>query len=154
MFQFLGPSLGRFVIPVYDQLKYWLPLASAFVLAYKGFQSIKKSIDGWAEALFHNHLSHIQDATVATVEATNKTNELLTARAQRDVEVAQHVLDVKTELAKTNAETLTTVAFVRDDIKQHEEKEMQVWQGVVNTLAVLEDRSGRPLRRSPAKRRR
>lgn len=115
---------------IYDQLKFWLPLASAFILAYKGFQSIKKSIDGWAEKLFSNHLFHIQEATTNTVTETKATNELLKASALRDLDIARHVTEVKESLQANEKMT-----------RGHEDKEMMVWQGVVNTLTVLEDRS-------------
>lgn len=128
----VGPSLGEIVLPplIYEQMKFWLPLVSAFVLAYKGFQSIKSSIDGWAAKLFDNHLSHIQTATMSTVTETKTTNDLLKAAALKGVEVATHVADVKKALADSDGKQ-----------RAHEEKEMMVWQGVVNTLTVLEDRS-------------
>ncbi len=146
--------MGDYVLPIYEQLKYWLPLASGFVLAYKGFKSIKKSIDGWASTLFTNHLTHIQDATAATVSETQKTNKLLEAAATLDVEVAKQVAVVKSDLAVATTDVKNGFLLVRDDIKGHEDKEMTVWQGVVNTLAIIEDRQGRPLRRTSPKRRR
>lgn len=127
---------------VYDQLKFWLPLVSAFLLAYKGFQSIKKSVDGWAAKLFDNHLSHIQSATTDTVTETKATNELLKASAIKDTDIARHVSEVKDTLAASDKLT-----------RAHEDKEMMVWQGVVNTLTVLEDRTRmKTPRRSPRRR--
>lgn len=125
-------SIGLKMLPtaLYDQLKFWLPLISGFVLAYKGFKSLKKSIDGWASNLFDNHLSHIQAATASTVAETKATNALLEAAASRDMEVARHVAEVKSALDLHEVK-----------IQAHEDKEMVVWQGVVNTLTVLEDRS-------------
>lgn len=128
-------------IVIYDQLKYWLPMASAFALAVKGFQVIKKSIDGWAETLFKNHLNHIQEATAATVEATNITNQLLTTAAVNNLETAKHVAEVKADLLAYTTGITANVSSIKTDIKEHEDKEMTVWQGVVNTLTVLEDRS-------------
>ena len=139
---------------VYDQLKFWLPMVSAFVLAYKGFRSIKKSIDGWAETLFRNHLSHIQDATIATVAATNETNKLLVQAATHAVETAKNVEAVKTELAFNRADLTDNIRTVRTDLKDHGDKEMAVWMGVVNTLSLLEDRSRRVTpKRTPRRRR-
>lgn len=87
---------------LYDAVKFWLPLLSAFALVWKAYSGAKKNVSDWAETLFSNHLSHIQAATETTVEETRQTNTLLA---------------------------------------QHTEKEMAVWAGVVNTLAVLEDRT-------------
>ncbi len=98
---------------LYDLIRYWLPIVSAFALVWKAYSGAKKNVSDWAETLFSNHLSHIQTATETTVEETRQTNTLLA---------------------------------------QHTEKEMAVWSGVVNTLAVLEDRTRRKSPRSPRKR--
>jgi len=132
---------------IYEQLRYWLPLFSGFVFAYKGFKSVKKSLDGWAET----HLLGIQDATANTVVATNKTNELLVASALHDSQVAEQAAIVKTDLLTNNQDVKNGFLLIREDIKDHADKEMAVWMGVVNTLSLLEDRGRRPTprRRSP-----
>lgn len=115
---------------IYEQLKFWLPVISGFLLTYKGFKSFKTSVDDWAAKLFDNHLSHIQTATMSTVDATNKTNDLLAASALKDIDVARRVEDARKALDENESKRVA-----------HEEKEMLVWHGVVNTLTVLEDRS-------------
>jgi hypothetical protein len=97
----------------YEVLKFWLPIISAFGLIIKAYIGAKKNVGDWANTLLSNHLTHIQDATMKTVEETQRTNDL---------------------------------------ISQHNEKEMAVWQGVVNTLAVLEDRT-RSRSRTPRRKR-
>lgn len=113
-------------IEVYAALKFWLPLATAFTLVYKAYTSAKKNIGEWAHTLLNNHLAHVQDATEQTVLETKKTNDLLQSSALKDTETQRYVLDVKMSLA------------------EHNEKELQVWGGIVNTLAILEDRTRRP----------
>lgn len=117
---------------VYTGLKYWLPLISAFGLVMKGWKSAKAEISKSMDTLLNNHLSHIQTATETTVTETKKTNELLTARhAEAAIVVAK------------------MEAFQKDQT-EHNDRSMQVWQGVASTLAILEDRT----RRTPRPRRR
>lgn len=117
---------------VYVAIKYWGPVLGFFAIVIKAYLSGKKNVGAWANSLLTNHLAHIQDATETTVAETKKTNDLLASQALQQVTVAKHVDEVKTALS------------------DHTDKEMQVWNGVVNTLAVLEDRT----RRTPRPRRR
>lgn len=43
----------------YEQIKFWLPLASAFGLLIRAYFSIKKQVAGWAESLLETHLGKI-----------------------------------------------------------------------------------------------
>jgi hypothetical protein len=86
------------------------------------------------DKLLNNHLSHIQSATEKTVAETQKTNDLLAKAAQSDIRVAEKVADVAVKL------------------DEHTDKQMLVWQGVVKTLAVLEDRTRSRTPRTPRKR--
>ena len=114
--------------PVYESIRYWLPLVSGFVMVVGLYRSAKKNISIWAETLFENHLQHIQAATTETVKETKETNKLLNT-------AAMNIADVKTTLA------------------DHNLKEGEVWSGVVKTLALLEDRTiACRTRRSPRKR--
>lgn len=123
-------------ISFYAGLKFWLPLASAFALTIKAYSTAKKNLSEWADKLLNNHLTHIEAATTLTHTETVKTNTLLASQALQAGTVAKHVEEVKTTL------------------NDHTDKEMQVWQGVVNTLAILEDRSSRTPRTPRAGQRR
>jgi hypothetical protein len=112
---------------VYNELKFWLPVIGAVGTVWK----MRAAVTGWADKLFSNHLHHIEQATISTVEETKNTNKLLGESAQRDMVIASRVSDVSNTLALNH------------------EKQLQVWQGVVNTLSVLEDRTSR--RRSPVR---
>lgn len=98
---------------IMEQVRWWLPIASAFALVVKGYLAAKKSISEGMHQLLNNHLDHIQTATMDTHAATLETNKLLS---------------------------------------EHNEKEMKVWEGVVNQLTRLDERT-RP-RRTPRPRRR
>jgi hypothetical protein len=121
---------------VYAAIKYWLPMTAFFTLVIRGWRSLKTSLTDGMDKLLNNHLSHIQLATEKTVSETEKTNALLLKSAQHDATVADKVSSVATKL------------------EEHSDRELQVWNSVVKTLAVLEDRT-RSSRtpRTPRKRR-
>jgi hypothetical protein len=119
---------------LFSGVRFWLPMVTAFMLVVKGFLSIKASIAGWMDTLLNNHLSHIESATVNTHTETQKTNALLVASAAQDVQVAAKVAEVKTV------------------VEEHQKKEELVWQGIVNTLVILEDRTRQTIRHSPRRR--
>jgi hypothetical protein len=51
----------------YNFIKYWLPIISAFLMVHKGWNTFKTNVNGWADKLLNNHLSHIQSSTQETV---------------------------------------------------------------------------------------
>jgi len=77
----------------------------------------------------HNHLAHIQEATETTVAETKKTNEILQASSRQTNDIAIKLTD-------------------------HVEKSTLVWDGIVRTLVVLEDRTknSRKTPRTPRRR--
>ena len=107
---------------VYGELKFWLPFITIGTLVWKA----RAAVNGWAEKLFTNHLHHIEKATIETVEETKKTNGLL-------------------------KESSGKLDMVQNTLSTHHDKQLQVWQGVVGTLSVLEDRT-RPTKRKYEKR--
>jgi len=113
----ISPQLQHFGT-AYTEFKFWAPLLTAITLVWKA----KGALTGYMDALMTNHLSHIQAATVETVAETKKTNSLLEDHTEK-------------------------LVMVQNTMRDHNEKEMQVWTGIVNTLAVLEDRT----RRSPSR---
>jgi len=119
----------------YEAIKFWLPMTTALTLVVKAYLGAKRGVSGWAEQLLSNHLSHIQTATETTVQETRETNKLLTVAAQRDLDVATKVVEVK------------------DTLQEHHEKQQVVWNGILNTLTVLEDRTRRSVRKTRSPRR-
>lgn len=105
------PQLQHFGT-VYQEIKWWLPMLSAAAVVWKA----KAAINGWAEKLFQNHLAHIEEATVSTEKETKNTNILLKDSAGK--------LDM-----------------LQATVHDHQEKELIVWQGVVEALAVLKERT-------------
>lgn len=120
---------------LYGLAKWAAPLLGATGFALTLRKDILKRADEWANTLLNNHLRHIQDATTETVSETKKTNELLASATLRDIDTANKVHEVKTTLI------------------DHHEKQQQVWNGILNTLTVLEDRTRRRTPR-PASRKR
>ena len=114
------PQLQHFG-SVYTELKYWLPLVTIATIIWKA----KTAVTGWADQLLNNHLHSIQTATQSTEIETKKTNAILTDNTGR-------------------------LEMLRSTVADHQDKEMTTWAGVVNTLAVIEDRTAR--RTSPKKR--
>ena len=102
----------------YELIKWWLPLVTAGTIVVKAYLTAKKSISEYAEKLLNNHLAGIETATKSTEVETKTTNKLLT------------------DVYGQNTMVLNT-------INQHQEKQMLVWDGVVKTLAILEDRGSR-----------
>ena len=100
----------------YEIIKFWLPLVSGFLLVVKAYFSAKRNVGEYANKLLNNHLHSIQDATIATVAETKRTNDILAKSVD-----------------KTN--------YIAAAVDDHTEKETQVWSGILQTLAILEDRS-------------
>lgn len=129
MFDAQTPML---MVNLYEALKWWGPILGFAAMAFKVRKDIITRADAWANTLLNNHLTHIQEATATTVVETKKTNTLLETASLKDSAVAQRVEDVRN--------TLVT----------HQEKEIQVWAGILKTLAILEDRTS-PARKSRAR---
>ena len=107
------------VYPIYEIVKFWLPIVTAVAMLTKAYFSAKKLVTEGLHTLFENHLKHIQDATAATVIETQKTNLLL----------APAVMDI---------------ADVKSHLCEHIEKSTHVWDDITKTLTVIEDRTRRP----------
>jgi hypothetical protein len=107
----VSPQLQHFGT-VYTELKYWLPLVTIVTIGWKA----KAAITTWADSILNNHLHSIQVATQSTEVETKKTNSILV----------------------NNTDKLDVLAA---NLSSHQEKEAIVWQGVVNTLTILEDRT-------------
>jgi hypothetical protein len=101
---------------LYEQVRYWLPMISAFGLVIGAWRTGKKNLSEFCDTLLTNHLSHIQTATQSTEVETKKTNGLLSGQSGK--------LDM-----------------VQGTLNRHYEQQLQVWDGVVKTLAILEDRT-------------
>jgi hypothetical protein len=100
----------------YEMIKWWLPIISFGGIVVKAYLTAKKNISEYAEKLLNNHLAGIETATKSTEVETKTTNKLLT-----DV-YGQNTM-------------------VMNTMNQHQEKQMLVWDGVVKTLTILEDRT-------------
>jgi hypothetical protein len=103
----------------YSEIKFWLPLITIITVFYKA----KTAVSGWADTLLNNHLHGIEQATASTVTETKETNVLL-----RD---SSGKLDM-----------------IQNTLADHQTKNLQVWQGVVESLVVLKERT-RASRRTP-----
>ncbi len=113
---------------IYEQVRYWLPLVSAFGLIIKAYTSGKKNVAEFCDRLLSNHLTHIEQATASTEIETKKTNELLTGQTGK--------LDM-----------------IQNTLVDHQGKNLQVWQGVTEALIVLKERT-RVSRKGTPKRKR
>lgn len=109
-----------------DQLRWWLPLVSGFGIVIKAYFSAKKSVTDFAERLLNNHLSGIEAATQSTELLTRHTNEILTNHTSKMENVQAVIAD-------------------------HNEKEMAIWQGVIESLILLKERTS-SRRRTTSKR--
>ena len=98
----------------YSEIKYWLPLISIATILWKA----RTAVTQWADKLFSNHLSHIEEATVSNAEEAKQTNVLLRDHSGK-LEMVQSTL-----------------------LAQHD-KQLQVWQGVTEALIVLKERTRR-----------
>ena len=100
----------------YEILKWWLPIISAFGLVIKAYTSIKKALTEFTERLLNNHLSGIESATQSTEVETKKTNALLVGQTGK-------------------------IEMVQNTLADHQEKNLIVWQGVLESLTILKERS-------------
>jgi hypothetical protein len=101
---------------LYEQLRWWLPIISAFGLVIKAYTSTKKSVTEFAERLLNNHLSGIETATISTEKETKVTNSLLRDNTGK--------LDM-----------------LQATVTDHHEKNLQVWTAVTENLTVLRERT-------------
>jgi hypothetical protein len=107
----------------YELIRWWLPIITVITLVVKAYLSVKKSIGEWTNKLLDNHLAHIEKASISTEAETKVTNKLLTQVSE------QHAtLEKKVDAVFTN-------------MNMHQERQLQMWDGVAKTLAILEDRS-------------
>ena len=96
----------------YTEIKWWLPMVTIATIIWK----VKTALSVYADRLLTNHLSHIQIATMSTEVETKKTNRLLEDNTGK-------------------------LVMLQNTVAEHNTKEAVVWAGVVQTLAVLEDRT-------------
>jgi hypothetical protein len=114
----VSPQLQHFGT-AYTELKFWLPMVTVVTIFWKA----KSAITVWADTLLNNHLHSIQTATQSTEVETKKTNSLLEYNTGK-------------------------LEMLQGTVHDHNEKQLVIFQGIVNTLAVLEDRT----RSTPKKR--
>ena len=112
---------------IYQEAKYWLPLVTIITLGWKA----KAAITVWADSILNNHLHSIQVATQSTETETKKTNSLLEDNTGK-------------------------LVMLQNTVHDHNEKQLVIFQGIVNTLTVLEDRTrgGSPKKRAAHAKRR
>jgi hypothetical protein len=101
---------------IYEQVRFWLPLISGFGLVIKAYSSAKNNISEFCNKLLDNHLSHIEVATVSNAEEAKQTNILLKDHAGK-------------------------IDMVQNTLRDHHEKQLQVWQGVIEGLTILKERT-------------
>jgi hypothetical protein len=105
----------------YEQLRWWLPIISAFGLVIKAYTSTKKGVTEFAERLLDNHLAGIEAATTSTEVLTKKTNELLAGQSGK-------------------------IDMVQSTLHDQQAKNLQVWAGILESLTILKERT--PARRT------
>ena len=111
-----------------EQIRWWLPLVSGFALVIKAYTSTKKSVTEFAERLLNNHLSGIETATQSTEVETKKTNAILQAQTGK-------------------------IDMVQNTLADHQEKNLMVWQGVLESLTILKERTRIPRKTTPKRKR-
>ncbi len=118
----------------YSFLKWAAPLlgASGFLLTLR--KDFLKRADDWANTLLNNHLAHIQASMSEVVIETKLTNDLLRTADRRDLDSVIRVGEVKQALIL------------------NQDKQQVVWDGVLKSLTLLEDRT-RPSSRPRTRRR-
>ena len=109
---------------IMEQIRWWLPIVSAFGLVIKAYTTSKKSLATFCDTLLTNHLTHIETATTSTEVETKKTNVLL-------------------------ADNTGKLVMVQNTLADHQEKNLIVWQGVLDSLSILKERT-RACTRTPA----
>ena len=121
---------------LYGEIKFWLPMVTAFGIIVKAYLNGKKGVSEWASSLLDNHLHSIETATKSTESETRRTNTLLTEAAQREVATAGKV------------------DMVQGTLNTHHERQLEVWKEVAQALTVLKERTRvcSPSRRASAKR--
>jgi hypothetical protein len=107
----------------YSEIKYWLPLISIATILWKA----RTAVTEWADKLFSNHLSHIEEATVSNAKEAKETNVILNTQSGK--------LDM-----------------VQNTLADNQTKNLLIWDGVVRTLALLEDRT-REVHKTPKRKR-
>ena len=114
---------------IIEQIRWWLPIISAFGLVIKAYTSGKKNVSEFCDRLLSNHLTHIEAATVSNAEEAKQTNVLLKDHSGK-LDMVQNTLSV-----------------------QHD-KQLQVWAGVTEALIVLKERTRSPRKSTTPKRKR
>ena len=58
----------------YQALKYWLPIATGFVMVWKGYRHAVDSFTTWVEAMLNGHLRGIQSTNEEIVVLLGTTH--------------------------------------------------------------------------------
>jgi hypothetical protein len=108
---------------LYGEIKFWLPMVTAFGIIVKAYLNGKKGVSEWASSLLDNHLHSIETATKSTESETRRTNTLLTEAATREMATAGKV------------------DMVQGTLNTHHERQLEVWKEVAQALTVLKERT-------------
>jgi uncharacterized protein YoxC len=100
----------------YEIFKFWMPVISGFAMVIKAYTSTKKSVTEFAERLLNNHLAGIETATVSTEALTKQTNVLLKDSSGK-------------------------IDMLQATVADHNEKDLQVWAAVTQSLTILAERT-------------
>lgn len=100
---------------IYEIVKFWLPIATAFGLVIRGWKSAKGGVTQWADLLLNNHLSHIQTATEASASLLK-------------------------EVRDNGVSAAAAVAQISQDLRLHEDSTLKVQRDILVGIEILKDR--------------
>jgi len=102
----------------YEIFKYWLPLATGFLMVWSGFKSAKTLLKASLDKLLNNHLHHIEENTLAGATALKDTHaEFITLRAEQQdgFKTIHDTLHARFEMdAKIQQSILTNLEILKD----------------------------------------
>ena len=130
---------------VYEAVKYWGPLAGAFLMVYRGYKKAGAKLTEWADKLLNNHLHHIQEATQATVM-------ILRDMKEQDAQVAERVEDVRMNLESCQVPlkdgravsviNMETLGELRGELIEHIKTDEEVQGKILKSLDELKNVNG------------
>lgn len=122
---------------VYEAVKYWGPLAGAFLMVYRSYKKAGQKLTEWADKLLNNHLHHIQEATQATVM-------LLRDMKEQDSQVAERVENVRINLEScqvpihdgraVSVVNMESLGMIHAELRNHMKNDEEVQDRILKSL--------------------
>ena len=111
------------MLALYEQLKFWLPVVTFFTLLVKGYISMKKAAQSWANTMPDNHMAHIQ------------------ASSERASTAVTELAGYHKEMLDQQRELVNNMTLMQRDFHEHVAGDLRVQSAILTGIEVIKSQT-------------